>query len=57
MAFEKCKRCGKEGTPWQWKDEYRGHICYDCHIDLILQENRRKGVERELKLVYNADKQ
>jgi len=34
MACEECAKCGIEGTPWEWRKELNGHVCYDCHIEL-----------------------
>lgn len=38
MATEICKKCNLESTPWFWDEELQGHICCDCHYDIVEEE-------------------
>ncbi len=32
--LENCARCGQDATPWEFRKDLKGHVCYDCHCDL-----------------------
>jgi hypothetical protein len=44
MATERCKRCHEESTPWEYREDLKGHICYDCSVELReLRESEKAG--------------
>jgi hypothetical protein len=46
--LEKCARCGKDATPWEWRRELGGHVCYDCHLILngIIDDDETNNSEK-----------
>jgi len=47
MSTEICKKCEDESTPWKWKEELGGHICFDCHMDEVEEENNKNSLIRD----------
>ena len=41
MAIEQCVRCKILSTPWEYRKELGGHVCFDCHIDLLEVKKKR----------------